>query len=73
MEEELRQALGTRVRVVGTLGRGRIELPYSSPEELDRIHGRLTGGALDPVPGHRDVSPSDDPMSANIRQEQIFK
>jgi hypothetical protein len=44
VEEELRLALGTRVRIAGTLGRGRIELPYTSPAELERIHGRLTGG-----------------------------
>ena len=43
IEEELRLALGTRVRMVGSMGRGRIELPYASPAELDRIHGRLTG------------------------------
>ncbi len=44
LEEELRQALGTRVRLVGTLLRGRIELPYTTAGELERIHGRLTGG-----------------------------
>jgi len=44
VEEELRLALGTRVRIVGNLARGRIELPYVSPAELQRIHGRLTGG-----------------------------
>lgn len=44
VEEELRLALATRVRVVGNLVRGRIELPYTSPAELERIHGRLTGG-----------------------------
>ncbi len=43
-EEELRLALGTRVRIVGNLLRGRIELPYASAAELERIHGRLTGG-----------------------------
>jgi ParB family chromosome partitioning protein len=43
LEEELRLALGTRVRVVGTLVRGRIELAYHSGEELERLHGRLTG------------------------------
>ena len=43
-EEELRLALGTRVRVVGSLQRGRIELPYTSAAELERIHARLTGG-----------------------------
>ena len=41
LEEGLRLALGTRVRVVGTLTRGRIELPYSSGEELERLHARL--------------------------------
>jgi ParB family chromosome partitioning protein len=44
LEEELRQALGTRVRLVGTMLRGRIELPYSTAGELERIHARLTGG-----------------------------
>ena len=43
-EEELRLALGTRVRIVGNLVRGRIELPYVSAAELERIHGRLTSG-----------------------------
>jgi ParB family transcriptional regulator, chromosome partitioning protein len=53
LEEELRVALGTRVRVAGSLLRGRIELPYTSAAELDRIHGRLTGGpAHAPEPGH---------------------
>ena len=42
LEEELRLALGTRVRVIGTLARGRLELPYGSAEELERIHARLT-------------------------------
>lgn len=44
LEEELRHALGTRVRIVGNLLRGRIELPYTSAGELERIHGRLTSG-----------------------------
>ena len=47
IEEELRLALGTRVRMVGSMRRGRIELPYASPAELDRIHARLIGS---PVP-----------------------
>jgi len=44
LEEELRLALGTRVRIVGTLTRGRLELPYSSSEELERIHAVLGAG-----------------------------
>jgi ParB family chromosome partitioning protein len=44
LEEELRLALGTRVRLVGSMLRGRIELPYTTAGELERIHGRLTGG-----------------------------
>jgi ParB family chromosome partitioning protein len=45
LEEELRQALGTRVRLVGSMLRGRIELPYGSAAELEEIHARLTAGA----------------------------
>lgn len=44
LEEELRVALGTRVRIVGTPTRGRIELPFSSGAELERIHAVLTAG-----------------------------
>lgn len=44
LEEELRVALGTRVRIVGTPSRGRIELPFSSGAELERIHAALTVG-----------------------------
>ncbi|HEV8675772.1 MAG TPA: ParB/RepB/Spo0J family partition protein [Methylomirabilota bacterium] len=43
LEEELRLTLGTRVRVVGTLSRGRVEVPFSSPAELERVHAALTG------------------------------
>jgi ParB family chromosome partitioning protein len=35
--EELQRALGTKVRIVGRRRRGRIEIEYFSPEELDRI------------------------------------
>ena len=45
IEEELRLALGTRVKLVGSLVRGRIELPFSSGAELERLHARLTSGA----------------------------
>jgi ParB family chromosome partitioning protein len=50
VEEELRLALGTRVRIVGNLVRGRIELPYTSAADLERVHGRLTGGAAPAEP-----------------------
>jgi len=40
-EEKLREALGTRVRVVGTLERGRIEIPYRTAAELEGIHAAL--------------------------------
>ena len=35
--EELQRSLGTRVRIVGRKKRGRIEIDYYSPEELERI------------------------------------
>lgn len=47
-EEAIRLTLGTRVRVVGTLTRGRIELPYRSGEELERLHDLLAGGQPTP-------------------------
>jgi ParB family transcriptional regulator, chromosome partitioning protein len=35
---ELERTLGTRVRIVGNTGRGRIEIKYFSPEDLNRIY-----------------------------------
>jgi ParB family chromosome partitioning protein len=35
--EELQRALGTRVRILGRRKRGKIEIEYYSPEELERI------------------------------------
>ena len=37
IEEELSRRGGTRVRLRGTLKRGRVEISYFSPEELDRL------------------------------------
>jgi len=42
--ESLEQALGAPVRLIQrNAKRGRIEIEYSSPEELDRIYTRITG------------------------------
>ena len=35
---ELERALGTRVKILGNAKRGRIEISYFSPEDLDRIY-----------------------------------
>jgi ParB family chromosome partitioning protein len=43
LEDRLRRALQTKVRVVGRAGRGRIELPYFSDADLERIVERLVG------------------------------
>ena len=43
LEDMLRSALATRVRVVGTERAGRIEIAYSSREELDRVVELVTG------------------------------
>ena len=43
LEDALRAALATRVRVVGTDRAGRIEIAYSSREELDRVVELVTG------------------------------
>jgi ParB family chromosome partitioning protein len=44
VEDSLRSALATRVRLVGTERAGRIEIAYTSREELDRLIGLLTTG-----------------------------
>ena len=43
LEDALRSALATRVRVIGTERAGRIEIAYSSREELDRVVELVTG------------------------------
>jgi ParB family chromosome partitioning protein len=43
VEDSLRVALATRVRVVGSERAGRIEIVYSSREELDRLAELITG------------------------------
>jgi ParB family chromosome partitioning protein len=44
VEDALRTALATRVRLVGTERAGRIEIAYSSREELDRLSELITAG-----------------------------
>jgi len=44
LEEELSRRGGTRVRLRGTLKKGRVEVSYFSPEELDRLCDVLFGG-----------------------------
>jgi ParB family chromosome partitioning protein len=41
VEDALRSALATRVRLVGTERSGRIEITYASREELDRLSGLI--------------------------------
>lgn len=43
LEEALRESLAARVRIVGSDKRGRIEVPYSSAEELGRLTEQMTG------------------------------
>ena len=57
LEEGLRQVLGTRVRVVGSLTRGRIELPYASASDLERLHARLVTGPRERPETWSDPSP----------------
>ena len=44
-EERLRLALGTRVRIVRRGTRGRLEIDFTSEDELIRIYEQLTDGA----------------------------
>ena len=41
--ERLEHALGTKVQLIQRGNKGRIEIEYSSPDELDRIYSLLTG------------------------------
>jgi len=43
LEERLRKALQTKVRIIGRRSRGRIELHYFGEPELDRLSERLLG------------------------------
>jgi ParB family chromosome partitioning protein len=43
LEELLRECLATRVRIVGSEKRGRIEAAYSSREELERLTEQIAG------------------------------
>lgn len=45
VEDSLRSALATRVRLIGTDRAGRIEIAYTSREELDRLIELITAGA----------------------------
>jgi ParB family chromosome partitioning protein len=44
LEDSLRETLATRVRIVGTERRGRIEVAYTSPEDLERVIERIQRG-----------------------------
>ncbi len=46
LEEMLREALATRVRIVGNERRGRIELAYASREELERLVEHVSGRSV---------------------------
>ena len=43
LEDQLRERLATRVRLVGSERRGRIEVVYASREELDRLVEQISG------------------------------
>ena len=43
LEDSLREALATRVRLVGTERAGRIEIAYTSAEDLERLTELITG------------------------------
>jgi len=44
-ERTLQQAMGTKVRIVGTPKAGRVEIHYHSAEELDRVYELITKAA----------------------------
>jgi ParB family chromosome partitioning protein len=42
LEESLQRSLMTRVKIIGNDRRGKIEISYATPDELDRISTSLT-------------------------------
>ena len=44
VEDDLRRALGTKVRLARSRRGGRIIIEWYSDEELERLYERLTGG-----------------------------
>jgi ParB family chromosome partitioning protein len=48
LEDQLRERLATRVRLVGSERRGRIEIVYASREELERLVEQISGSRLKP-------------------------
>ncbi|MCF7943803.1 MAG: ParB/RepB/Spo0J family partition protein [Spirochaetia bacterium] len=44
VEEKFLNVLGTRVAVKGSLGKGKIEISYFSPEDLERVYQLMGGG-----------------------------
>ena len=48
LEDQLRERLATRVRLVGSERRGRIEIVYASREELERLVEQILGSPLKP-------------------------
>ncbi|OGL06129.1 MAG: hypothetical protein A3I03_04050 [Candidatus Rokubacteria bacterium RIFCSPLOWO2_02_FULL_68_19] len=48
LEDQLRERLATRVRLVGSERRGRIEIVYASRDELERLVEQILGSPLRP-------------------------
>ena len=48
LEDQLRERLATRVRLVGSERRGRIEIVYASRDELERLVEQILGSPLKP-------------------------
>ncbi len=48
LEDQLRERLATRVRLVGSERRGRIEIVYASRQELERLVEQILGSPLKP-------------------------
>lgn len=65
LEGRLRDALGTRVRIVASSeGRGRIEIDYFSADELDGLLSRLEREGKAPLPARSPAKPSNGPIPA---------
>ena len=72
-EERLKVLLGTRVRIVRQGAHGRIEIDFSSEDELIRIFEQLTERGVSPQFSSFNVSTLNSQINSQVSTESIFE